>query len=235
MGSRALISCSRWGGSGGMSRGEASRAGDCWHCSNKNLSQKCCRGGCDGHPLPSWSELTPPVPKLGSTCLGGCGSALVLSSPELSSPVLALLLSATHLQSSSRQKGLRGSLGTKHPSLVPRSQNFPISRNLEPPVAVETRGSSAHSWSCLPRGCDAPAAWVQFSSPDASFELNSGISGVCQRLGLVRAIMIQKLFRWGCRKGRLPGHPFSTQKAKVKKEKKGKSYFCGQFRYRSFL
>lgn len=41
------------------------------------------------------------------------------------------------------------SLGMKHDALVLRCQIFPISSNVVPPVAMGTRGSSAHTWSCL--------------------------------------------------------------------------------------
>lgn len=37
----------------------------------------------------------------------------------------------------------------KHDTIVPRCQIFTISSKAVPPVAMETRGRSAHSWSCL--------------------------------------------------------------------------------------
>lgn len=137
-----------------------------WHWGN-NFSQKCIKDGCgmscDKHSFPSWFELFPPISKWGSTCLGGCGSALMLlqvcspglgsprlCSPKVCSPGLALPLPEAPISRSPHPwRGSGGSLGMKHDALVPRCQIFPISSNVVPPVAMETRGSSAHMWSCL--------------------------------------------------------------------------------------
>lgn len=193
IGSRALISWPRWGGSGGTSRGCCKQDGGnpqgrrFLTLQRQNLSQNCCRGGCDGHPLPSWSELSPPVPRWGSTWLGELWGWAYLSWAHLSWAHLGwLCCSQPHISRAPHpRRGSGASLGTKHPSLAPSCPKFPHFQKFGASCCHGNQRELCTLLVLLAVGYQArsvmhQAAWVQFSSPNAGFELNSGISGAAQ-------------------------------------------------------
>lgn len=81
--------------------------------------------------------------------LGECPDAPA-ASWRVCSPRLALLLPGAHISRAPHHgRGCGGSLEMKYNAPVLRCQIFPVFSNFVPAVPMETRGISAHTWSCL--------------------------------------------------------------------------------------